>query len=145
MFIHMNTWILGKDSVKRHCQTWKNSEQFDNGRHHGFWLQACKKSLGRLQGTEFRHVSLSVCAEQYATISRCIWKLPQQMHWNILTLSWINFVTTRVSMANISEENRNRNGVIDIFWFDTNGRERHLRWNVSYTSSIRKSQWTIIT
>ena len=71
---------------------------------------------------------------------RCIWKLPQKMHWNIWTWFCLLLPSTKISMVSMSEEDRGRIETTDRCWYATNCRERYQGWNFSHDLSTRESK-----
>ena len=54
----------------------------------------------------------------------CIWRLWQQMHWNIWTWSCSLSVSAGISTASMFEKDGNSTRIINRYWYATNGRKR---------------------
>ena len=96
VFIHTNTWIAGKDSMKLQYLKRKIFEIIWRWKHYRCWLKTCTKHLeGFWSGFwSARSVPWSIRAGWYTVTSRFIWKLPKQMHRNLWTSSGSLFFST---------------------------------------------------
>ena len=81
-------------------------------------------------------------AEWYTITSRCTRKLGNT-YFKIWAWSCILFVSTRISKGSVSEEDRNRIGIVENQRYDTTGRKIYQRWNVSRDPLKCKSQQEI--
>ena len=94
--IFMNTWVVGKDLTKQNYQQKKNFTIPDT------WIilqilftKMQNKSLERFWIKISWGFSQFVCSKWYIFIGWCIWKVLEQMFWNIRTWSWSFFISTR--------------------------------------------------
>ena len=76
VFIHKNTWITGKDSMKLHYQKRKIFEIIWQWKHYRRWLKTFTKHLEGFWSA--RSVPRYIRAGWYTATSRFIWKLPKQ-------------------------------------------------------------------
>lgn len=98
----MSTMI--RDSIKLHCHRKKGLS--DNRRHHRRQRRFWNKIL--------RQVWLSICGEQYVITGSCSHTFLQQLHQNIWTWPSLLSLSTRIKIASTSEEDRSKNGIVDV-------------------------------
>ena len=130
-YIHMSTWIVGKD-LKKNCCHRKNK----------FYSKLKTESI---TDTDYKH-SKSVFEDSwlqnlgwhddlYLQIYTCIY-----LHVVSLLLQNVFKSFTRIGVAEMFEEMNSQNKITNRCRYVTNGRKGHQEWNLSCLTQIGKSQ-----